>query len=52
MEMPVFVWDAELWTKRKTVQVRGVQSPDRKKEREMLSFGTEIWVCDLERQGN
>lgn len=35
----MFLCDAKLWTKGKTVQIRGRQSPDRKKERE-----TVFWV--------
>lgn len=50
MGMPALCCDAKLWTEGKTVQVWGGQSPDRKKEREMPSFGSEVCVCDLGQQ--
>lgn len=52
VETPVFLCDAKLGTKGKTAQVRGGQSPGRKKEREMQSFGSQIGVRDLGRQSN
>lgn len=47
----MFLCDAKLWTKGKTVQIRGIQSPDRKKEGKQSLLG-QSWVCDLGQQRN
>lgn len=47
----MFLCDAKLWTKGKTVQIRGIKIPDRKKERETESFGSEL-RCDLGQHRN